>query len=311
MSEWDNYGFPDPTFCPVWKCAEGLVKAFRERELSLKLREITSWDTEINQILNKDMFTTLKEFYDDAKFDDYFNYFYNFMNVFDSKLYYFIPQSQFYRSTNERYDINALLLDASGGDQTEVIDLLYPDTRNYKFTVDYLAKWLIQRKKALDLLKYPVYISNHYWPENNMILYREYYEGSVGTWVSEKPSVQAGPVYYGTVSWTILNSTTQWAIMTRKIFINPDIVKINGLKYTLLCEYTIGTDYSVLPSIVPFVPGNFTLEANSSGVFWEDSEIIDKVWHKDYQIFDGMLDVSHILLDFSQVFKFYDPPNAV
>ena len=138
---WDLFGFPDPGFMPAWLPAEGLAKALAERELPFAEK----WD--FDPIAEKDQI---------ARFDVCSGG-QNWCRSFDRKLEALTGR---YLNHLKMSDLSAdrpsamwtwddLLLEAAGGDESAVADPGRGD-----LSPEWDLTWLIQRRKAIDLLRY-------------------------------------------------------------------------------------------------------------------------------------------------------------
>ena len=310
MSEWNNYGFPDPTFYPVWKVAEGLVKALEER----KLVKAQTWD--IDSILNKTQYEIFSPESYDAEQNPVLMW-RTFRFWFDQKLGGIAHGGYTYYGNIEYVDtpdtspwyvsrLDDLLLKAAGGDPSEVI----PPYADF-FTIEWNVKWAIQRKKVLDMLRYIVF------PWNPII--RGFDSWSDTNW---PPGIRDfEQIDYFHMSKSKYGNRAITGIVYFKTSILPSAIG-KPVTYTY---HWIGSENGTFPwsdlgNTFPFVVGDNVLTADSNGIFLDDPSYLTKAVQFNDNLDPGdsgigvgatlTREAQWLVADYSQVFKFYDPPET-
>lgn len=142
-TNWEAFGFPNPGFMPVWKPGEGLMKALAERQLPfaekwdfdaiaeadmLKLLQICgrgqTWCADFDRQLK----TTAVRYLNHQKVSDW---------------------SELSDVSEIMWTWEELLLEAAGGEADAIADPEQGD-----LSPDWNLTWLLQRRKAIDLLLY-------------------------------------------------------------------------------------------------------------------------------------------------------------
>jgi|GEM_PF-3967782 len=140
---WEAFGFPNPGFMPVWKPAEGLMKALAERQLPFAGK----W--EIDPIAETDH---LKKFQEcgrgqswcvkfDRQLKEIAVRYLNHLKMSDP--------SDLSDVTEAMWTWDELLLEAADGEEDAIAD---PEKGD--LSPEWNLVWLMQRRKAIDLLRY-------------------------------------------------------------------------------------------------------------------------------------------------------------
>lgn len=143
---WEAFGFPAPGFMPVWKPSEGLMKALAERQLPFA----GEWDFDV--IAEENQLDLLQSF---GRGQDW-------CRSFDRRLkqtavrYLNHLKATEQSNWSELYDLSEvmwtwddLMLTAADGEEDAIAD---PEKGD--LSPDWNLTWLLQRKKAIDLLLY-------------------------------------------------------------------------------------------------------------------------------------------------------------
>ena len=140
---WENFGFPDPGFMPVWLPAEGLMKALAERNLPFA----GEWD--IEPIAEDDFLKQLlssgrgqlwcREF--DRQLKQTAARYLNHLKMSDL--------SELPDWSDAMWTWDELLLEAADGEEDAIADPVKGD-----LSPDWNLTWLLQRQKAINLLLY-------------------------------------------------------------------------------------------------------------------------------------------------------------
>ena len=262
---WEYFGFPDPGFLPAWLPAEGLAKALAERELPFAGK----WD--FDPIAEKDQI---------ARFDVCSGG-QNWCRSFDLKLKALAGR---YLNHLKVSDLSAdrpsamwtwddLLLEAAGGEESAIADPSRGD-----LSPEWDLTWLIQRRKAIDLLRCA------------LVPYRyDYLSGSAHTGIPSSPAEavaaalsgmaeRQGSGLPGSYVTLICGPDHGWregsyccdVTITRKIFAElPEEFDPDGKVYLVMqISGSDGTDESFAGG-GPLSPGPNLLTADASGVFAE------------------------------------------
>ena len=162
---WETFGFPHPGFMPVWKPAEGLMKALEERRLPFAEK----WD--FDTIAKEDQLKLFAEVSNGQLW----------CKEFDSHLKELAVKylNHTKMKNNEHLDFSKIMwtweelqLAAADGKKERIADPAKGD-----LSPEWNLEWLLQRRKALNLLRYAPYPHKY-----------EYKTGSTHTGVPDTPA---------------------------------------------------------------------------------------------------------------------------
>ena len=152
---WEVFGFPNPCLVPCRMPAEGLWKAISERELPFSTR----WNFDFIASYN---YTHVMEWLTKWVYSSYGQ---SFCISFDRKLKQVAPmylnhlkaaQQHFHNISDAMWTWDELLLAAADNREEDIADPGEGEFGKAKgdLSVDWNLNWLLQRKKAVDLLRY-------------------------------------------------------------------------------------------------------------------------------------------------------------
>ena len=266
---WEFFGFPNPGFLPVWKPAEGLLKALAERELPFAREWNVDAIAEEDQI---DRFGTAEGQAWCAAFDrrleNLAKQYLNHLKIQDISA---LADSSDWSDVMWTWD--DLLLEAADGEEEEIAD---PEKGD--LSPDWNLNWLIQRRKAIGLLCYAP------------VPYRyDYLAGSTHTGVPSSPSESVaaalsgltdcqGSGLPGTYVTLIYGPDHGWregsyccdVSLVRKIYaMLPDGFVADGNVYLILQAADVGGNEESFHGGGKIALGMNILTADSKGVFVE------------------------------------------